>query len=120
MERKEPNDNRGRFLGVATGFVAGVGVMGAAIPFIGSWQPSAKAKAIGAPVQVNVDKIEPGEMVSVAWQGKPVFLLRRMDRFSLFGGCWVQLSNTLKHLFNVGCFCWVWKSLILVPRCNTG
>lgn len=79
MERKEPNDNRRRFLGVATGFVAGVGVMGAAIPFIGSWQPSAKAKAIGAPVQVNVDKIEPGEMVSVAWQGKPVFLLRRTE-----------------------------------------
>ncbi len=77
MDQTSLNEKRRRFLSVATGFVAGAGVVGASIPFIGSWQPSAKAKAIGAPVQVNVDKIEPGAMVSVAWQGKPVFVLRR-------------------------------------------
>lgn len=77
MNQTIPNEKRRRFLSVATGFVAGAGVVGASVPFIGSWQPSAKAKAIGAPVQVNVDKIESGAMLSVAWQGKPVFVLCR-------------------------------------------
>jgi ubiquinol-cytochrome c reductase iron-sulfur subunit len=66
-----------RNLIIATSVVGGVGVVGAAIPFVGSWYPSAKAKAAGAPVTYNISKIEPGAMVTVAWRGKPVFIVRR-------------------------------------------
>ena len=54
-----------------------VGAVGAAVPFVGSWSPSAKAKAAGAPVEINISKIEPGQMVTVEWRGKPVYVVRR-------------------------------------------
>ena len=73
----EGNESRRRFLIAATSFVAGAGVVGAAIPFIGSWNPSARARAFGAPVRVGIRKIEPGAMITVSWQGKPVWVLRR-------------------------------------------
>ena len=73
----EVNEPRRRFLIGATSFVAGAGVVGAAIPFVQSWNPSAKAKAVGAPVKVNIGKLEPGAMVTVEWQGKHVWVLRR-------------------------------------------
>jgi ubiquinol-cytochrome c reductase iron-sulfur subunit len=66
-----------RFLTLAT---AGVGVVGAgfvAVPFLGSWNPSEKAKAGGAPVEFNLDKVQVGQMVKVKWRGKPVFVVRR-------------------------------------------
>ncbi len=69
-----------RFLTLAT---AGVGVVGAAfvaVPFLGSWSPSEKAKAAGAPVEFNLDKVEVGQMVKVKWQGKPVFVVRRDEK----------------------------------------
>ncbi len=72
----EPNLQRRRFLTAATSFVAGAGLVGAAIPFVQSWNPSAKAKAAGAPVKFNPGKIEPGAMITVAWQSKPVWVLR--------------------------------------------
>ncbi|MDQ7050626.1 MAG: ubiquinol-cytochrome c reductase iron-sulfur subunit [Enterobacterales bacterium] len=68
-----------RFLTLAT---AGVGAVGAgfiAVPFIKSWNPSEKAKAGGAPVEFNLDKVEVGQMVKVKWRGKPVFVVRRDD-----------------------------------------
>ena len=49
------------------------------MPFIKSWNPSAKAKAAGAPVEVEVSKLEPGQMVRVEWQGKPVWVVRRAE-----------------------------------------
>ena len=73
----EVNEPRRRFLIGATSFVAGAGVVGVATPFVQSWNPSAKAKAVGAPVKVNIGKLEPGAMVTVEWQGKPVWVLRR-------------------------------------------
>ena len=69
-----------RFLTLAT---AGVGAVGAgfiAVPFLGSWSPSEKAKAGGAPVEFNLDKVEMGQMVKVKWRGKPVFVLRRDEK----------------------------------------
>ncbi len=69
-----------RFLTLAT---AGVGVVGAgfvAVPFLGSWNPSEKAKAGGAPVEFNLDKVQVGQMVKVKWRGKPVFVVRRDDK----------------------------------------
>ena len=54
------NQSRRNFLLGATSVVGGAGVVGAAIPFVSSWQPSAKAKAAGAPVKVNISKLEAG------------------------------------------------------------
>ena len=77
MSNDGVNHARRRFLTVAT---TGVGVAGAgfvATPFVGSWNPSAKAKAAGAPVKVNISKVEPGSMIVAEWRGKPVYILRR-------------------------------------------
>lgn len=73
----EVNEPRRRFLIGATSFVAGAGVVGVVTPFVQSWNPSAKAKAVGAPVQVDISKIDPGAMITVEWQGKPVWIVRR-------------------------------------------
>ena len=68
-----------RYLLLATAGVSAVGVVGAAIPFVQSWQPSALAKALGAPIKVNIAKLRPGELLGPvpAWRGQPVFVVRR-------------------------------------------
>ena len=71
------NVGRRRFLIGATSVVGGVGVIGAAVPFVASWNPSAKARAAGAPVTASVGKLEPGQRITVEWRGKPVWILRR-------------------------------------------
>ena len=73
-----PVDNgRRRFLTVSTCVVGGVGAIGAAVPFIASWQPSDRAKAAGADVEVDISKLEPGQLMRVEWRSKPVFIVRR-------------------------------------------
>ena len=79
MSNAPVNNGRRRFLTAATSVVGGVGVVGVAVPFIGSWNPSARAKAAGAPVEVNVSKIEPGQLIRAEWRGKPVYVVRRTD-----------------------------------------
>ena len=56
-----------------------MGVVGAAIPFVQAWQPSALARAIGAPIKINISKLAPGEILGPipAWRGQPVFVVRR-------------------------------------------
>lgn len=71
------DEQRRRFLLATTGILGGVGVACALTPFISSWLPSAKAKAAGAPVQVDLSKLEPGQQVTVEWRGKPVWIIRR-------------------------------------------
>jgi ubiquinol-cytochrome c reductase iron-sulfur subunit len=71
---------RRRFLTVATSVVGAVGVVAVAVPFVSSMQPSAKAKAAGAPVEADLSKMEPGQMIRVKWRGKPVWVVRRTDR----------------------------------------
>ncbi len=71
------NTGRRRFLTAATSAVGAAGVVGVAVPFLGSWNPSAKAKAAGAPVKFDTSKLEPGQMVPVEWRGKPVYVMRR-------------------------------------------
>ncbi len=66
-----------RMLIAATTAVGGVAAVGAGAPFVLSLQPSEKAKAAGAPVEVDISSIEPGTMISVEWQGKPVWIVRR-------------------------------------------
>ena len=62
------------------GAMTGVGAVGAGyfvVPFVKSWNPSAKAKAAGAPVKISIGSIEPGQMVVEEWQGKAVIIVRR-------------------------------------------
>jgi len=68
---------RRRFLTLTTAVVGGAGVVAAAIPFIESWQPSARALAAGAPVTVDIGKIESGQMVRFAWRSLPIFVVNR-------------------------------------------
>jgi len=79
MTEDDLDRNRRHFLAVATAVtgIAGAGL--AAIPFISSLKPSARAQALGAPVEVPIGSIEPGEMVRVLWRGRLVFVLRRTD-----------------------------------------
>jgi ubiquinol-cytochrome c reductase iron-sulfur subunit len=71
--------SRRHFLTVATAVTGGVGVVAAAVPFVASFQPSARAQALGAPVQQDVSKIEPGALLRVEWRGRPVYLLHRTE-----------------------------------------
>ncbi len=77
MSNDGVNAGRRRFLVAATSVVGAAGAAGAAIPFLGSWNPSAKAKAAGAPVRVNIGKIDPGQQIVAEWRGQPVFVLHR-------------------------------------------
>jgi ubiquinol-cytochrome c reductase iron-sulfur subunit len=79
MKNGDVSQGRRRFLIGATSVVGGVGVVGAAVPFVASWNPSAKAEAAGAPVTVNISKIEPGQQITVSWRGMPVWLIRRTE-----------------------------------------
>ena len=79
MSDNQVNQKRRRLLIGATSAVGAVGVGGVAVPFIGSWSPSARAKAAGAPVKADFSKLEPGQMVIVEWRGKPVFVVRRTE-----------------------------------------
>ena len=74
----DSNENkRRRFLLVASGVVGGVGVAVAAVPFIKSFEPSQRAKAAGAPVEVDISKVEAGQLITVEWRGKVCWVLNR-------------------------------------------
>ncbi|WP_438984318.1 ubiquinol-cytochrome c reductase iron-sulfur subunit [Aequoribacter sp.] len=77
MSDETVNTGRRRFLTTATSVVGVAGAVGIATPFLGSWQPSAKAKAAGAPVKADISKLEPGQMIVVEWRGKPVYVVNR-------------------------------------------
>jgi ubiquinol-cytochrome c reductase iron-sulfur subunit len=84
LDRRNPlvsnqgvNKGRRQFLATATSVVGAAGVVGVAVPFLGSWNPSAKARAAGAPVKADIGKLEPGQMIVVEWRGKPVYVVRR-------------------------------------------
>lgn len=87
------NVGRRRFLTAATSVVGGAGAVGVAVPFVASWNPSAKAKAAGAPVKYNIGKLEPGQMVVVEWRGKPVYVVHRTE--SMLESL-ASLNDTLK------------------------
>ncbi|MDX9993856.1 MAG: ubiquinol-cytochrome c reductase iron-sulfur subunit [Rhodocyclaceae bacterium] len=66
-----------RRLLVATSVAGGVAGVAAAIPFVSTFAPSERAKSAGAPVEVDVSKLAPGEMMTVEWRGKPVWIIHR-------------------------------------------
>ncbi|MEA3133437.1 MAG: ubiquinol-cytochrome c reductase iron-sulfur subunit [Gammaproteobacteria bacterium] len=69
--------SRRRLLTAATVGTGAIGVAFVAVPFLASWEPSARAKALGAPVEVDASKLEAGQMLKVVWRGQPVFIVRR-------------------------------------------
>ena len=71
---------RRRFLVNATSVVAAVGAGFVAVPFVSSWMPSERAKNAGAPVEVDISKLEEGRMMIVEWQSKPVWIVRRSEK----------------------------------------
>src|ERR1700712_1284885 len=64
---------------IATTVAGGLGGVATVIPFVGSFAPSEKAKAAGAPVEVDISGLKPGDMMTVAWRGKPVWIVYRTD-----------------------------------------
>jgi len=79
MSNDGVNKGRRRLLIGATSAVGAVGAVGAAVPFVASWNPSAKAKAAGAPAKADISKLEPGQQMIVEWRGKPVWIVRRSE-----------------------------------------
>ena len=77
MSEMSVDTSKRRFLVNMTGAVGGVAAVGTAIPFVMSMLPSARAKAAGAPVEVDISKVEPGMLLTVEWRGKPVWVVNR-------------------------------------------
>ncbi|MHC1481607.1 ubiquinol-cytochrome c reductase iron-sulfur subunit [Frateuria aurantia] len=82
------DSGRRRFLAISTVSVGGVGLVAAAVPFAESMQPSARARALAAPVQIDLGPIAEEQMVTYAWRGQPVFVVHRSAR---------QLALLQKH-----------------------
>jgi len=81
-ESIQPQTDKGRrnlLLGV-TGVVGAVGTGLAAWPFVASWTPSARARTVGAPVEVSIAGLEPGQMTRVQWRGQAIGIMRRTER----------------------------------------
>jgi len=77
MSTDSVNNGRRKFLVAATSVVGAAGVSVAAVPFIANWFPSEKAKAVGAPVEVNVAKLNYGQILKVQWRGQTIGVLKR-------------------------------------------
>ena len=69
-----------RMLVAATSVVGAIGAVYVAVPFVASMQPSAKAKALGAPAEADISKLEPGQLMRVKWRGKPVWVVYRTEQ----------------------------------------
>jgi ubiquinol-cytochrome c reductase iron-sulfur subunit len=80
MENPEVDKGRRRFLIAATSVVGAVGAGAAATPYLISWNPSARAKAAGAPVEVDLSKLDEGQMTTVIWRKKPVWIVNRSQK----------------------------------------
>jgi ubiquinol-cytochrome c reductase iron-sulfur subunit len=76
-EKKQEVNSRRRFLIAATSIAGGIASIGVATPFVMSMLPSERAKAAGAPVEVDITKLEPGMLLLVEWRGKVVWVLNR-------------------------------------------
>ena len=72
-----PVDTSKRTWLIASGCAGAAGGVAAVVPFVSSFQPSERAKAAGAAVEVDISAIQPGEKLTVEWRGKPVWIMRR-------------------------------------------
>ncbi len=80
MSTDNVDTGRRRFLVASTSVVAAVGAGFVAVPFLSSWMPSERAKNAGAPVEVDVSKLEAGRLMIVEWQSKPVWIVKRTEK----------------------------------------
>ncbi|GAB0148440.1 MULTISPECIES: ubiquinol-cytochrome c reductase iron-sulfur subunit [Marichromatium] len=80
MSATAVNKTRRRLLVAATSAVGAVGAGFALVPFVASMNPSARARAAGAPVEADISKIEPGALLRVKWRGKPVWVVHRTPK----------------------------------------
>jgi ubiquinol-cytochrome c reductase iron-sulfur subunit len=76
-QQPEIDPGRRKFLTVATSATAAVGVVVAVVPFVASWAPSERARALGAPVEVDLSKLQVGQMITPTWRLKPIYIVRR-------------------------------------------
>ncbi|MFM8844933.1 MAG: ubiquinol-cytochrome c reductase iron-sulfur subunit [Gammaproteobacteria bacterium] len=79
-ENATPDDadlSRRKFLTVATAATGAVGAAFTLVPFIASWKPSERARALGAPLEIDVSKLEPGQMITKSWRKQPIYVVRR-------------------------------------------
>ena len=88
MANQPVDQGKRRFLVAATTVVGGTAAAAVAVPFVSSMMPSERAKAAGAPVQIDISKVEPGAMVTEEWRGKPVWIINRTPE---------MLANLSKH-----------------------
>jgi ubiquinol-cytochrome c reductase iron-sulfur subunit len=77
MAEQSVNQGRRRFLTATTAVVGGVGAAFLAVPFLKSWLPSERAQAAGAPIQVDIGKLDPGQLLIASWRGLPVWVYLR-------------------------------------------
>lgn len=77
MSEDKVDMGRRRFLTATTSVIGGIGAACVAAPFIGSWFPSARAKALGAPTKIDISKLEPGAQLTVEWRGQPIWVINR-------------------------------------------
>jgi ubiquinol-cytochrome c reductase iron-sulfur subunit len=80
MPTDDPDPKRRRFLTAATSVVGGTGLVAVAWPFVSSMQPSAQARAAGAPVEISIAKVEPGMLIRQEWRGKPIWVVGRSEQ----------------------------------------
>ena len=76
-EAEQVDGGRRHFLLVATATFGVVGVAATAVPFLSSWRPSARAKAMGGPVEADISKLQLGELMKVEWRGQAIYIVRR-------------------------------------------
>jgi len=79
MSENAVDGARRRFLTALSTLIGAVGVVFAAVPFVASMKPSARARAIGGPVEVDISRLKPGQLMVDKWRGKPVWILRRSE-----------------------------------------
>lgn len=77
LDEGELDLSRRKFLTVAAGATAGVGAVLAAVPFAASWAPSERTRAAGAPTEVDLSKLLPGQMLTVVWRKQPIYVVNR-------------------------------------------
>ena len=78
-EAEQVDGGRRHFLLVATSAVGAVGVVATAVPFLASWRPSVRAKAMGGPVEANIGTMEVGALQKVEWRGQAIYIVRRSE-----------------------------------------
>ena len=79
VDQDGPDPKRRRLLTLGVAGVGAAGVAALAAPMLSSFAPSRRAKAAGAPVEVDISKLEAGQMMTVEWRGKPVWIVNRTD-----------------------------------------